>query len=57
MKIAMKPTIMSYLTQNHQLPVVKALKGINCQPGPDSANNDEIIIKLDKRTTNKKAYS
>jgi hypothetical protein len=51
---------MSYPNQNHQLPVVKHLKEGIVHPefaGPDSANNDEIIIKLDKRTTNKKAYS
>jgi hypothetical protein len=50
---------MSYQNQNHQL-LGKHLKEEIVHPefaGPDSANNDEIIIKLDKRTTNKKAYS
>jgi hypothetical protein len=48
---------MSYPNQNHQLPVVKHLKVRRptwC--GPDSANNDEIIIKLIKEQP-MKAYS
>jgi hypothetical protein len=52
----MKP-IMSYPNQNHQLPVVKLKGELSTLNSQDSANNDEIIIKLDKRTTNKKAYS
>jgi hypothetical protein len=44
---------MSYPNQNHQLLCGKALKeGKSVHPefaGPDSANNDEIIIKLDKK--------